>query len=76
MVATKGGTIIASHPGTSDLLEFDRAGNLLRSSPTGLTECHGITIVDEGDTEYLWIADIGLKSQKTNRNGGFESRCP
>ena len=74
VAVTAAGNIIASHPGTSELLEFNPNGDLLRSSPTGLTECHGICLVNEGGTEYLWIADTGSKQHKIEINGGYEYR--
>ena len=70
VVATDAGHIIASHPATPDLLEFDQDGKLLGTVPTSLTECHGITLVKEGESELLWIADIGKKRHKMN--GGYE----
>ena len=72
VAVTAAGNVIASHPGTSELLEFNPNGDLLRSSPTGLTECHGICLVNEGGTEYLWIADTGSKQHKIETNGGYE----
>ena len=72
VAVTGAGNVIASHPGVSHLLEFSPDGDLLRSSPTGLTECHGICLVEEAGAEYLWIADTGAKQQKTATNGGFE----
>jgi hypothetical protein len=61
MAVSESGQIIASHPGQPAILVFDRDGNLQAASDTGLTEAHGITIVKEGDSEYLWIADNGSK---------------
>jgi DNA-binding beta-propeller fold protein YncE len=40
---------------------FDEDGNAQRSWDLGLNEAHGMTLVKEGDTEYLWIADNGRK---------------
>ena len=57
MVVTGGGELITFHPGDPELLAFDKDGNLLRSSTTGLTNAHGIAIVQEGEAEYLWLAD-------------------
>ena len=48
VAVTAAGNVIASHPGTSELLEFNPNGDLLRSSPTGLTECHGICTGQRG----------------------------
>ena len=61
VVVTSRGTVVAAHPARADLLEFDHAGKLLSRSPTGLTECHGITLVSENGTDYLWVVDTGRK---------------
>jgi hypothetical protein len=58
IVATGGGEIIGFHGGR--LVAFDTEGHLLRTVETGLTEGHGITLVREGDQEYLWVSDPGF----------------
>ena len=58
---TEAGHIIACHQEKATIQTFDSNGNLLSSWESGLTEAHGITIVKEGATEYLWIADTGRK---------------
>jgi len=58
IVATGGGELIGFHAG--QLVAFDRDGHLLRTAETGLTEGHGITLVKEGDDEYLWVSDPGF----------------
>jgi hypothetical protein len=58
VVATGRGEIIGFHGG--QLVAFDRDGHLLRTVETGLTEGHGITLVNEGDDEYLWVSDPGF----------------
>lgn len=63
VVVTGDGDVITFHPGDPTLLVFDRAGKLKHSHDTGLTEAHGITLVKEGGSEYLWIADNGRKRQ-------------
>ena len=50
----------------------DRNDKLLRSVATGLIECHGNILVQEGDTEYLWIADNDQKGLTVN--GDYEYR--
>ncbi len=57
------GDIIAVAPSDATVLVFDANGALRQSFATGLTEGHGLTLVAEGDTEYLWIADHGVKRQ-------------
>jgi hypothetical protein len=58
VVATGGGEIIGFHAGL--LVAFDTAGRLLRVVDTELTEGHGITLVREGDEEFLWVSDPGF----------------
>jgi len=64
---SESGHVIALHQEDATVLVFDGDGNLERSWPSGLIEAHGITLVKEGDTEYLWIADNGRK--RLARNG-------
>jgi hypothetical protein len=58
VVATDGGEIIGFHAG--QLVAFDTEGRLLRVVDTDLTEGHGITLVREGDDEFLWVSDPGF----------------
>ena len=64
LVVTEAGNIIAFHPGEPSVLELNREGDLQRSLRINVTEGHGITIVKEDESEYLWIADNGSKRQK------------
>ncbi|HVC33803.1 MAG TPA: hypothetical protein VNL16_09865 [Chloroflexota bacterium] len=61
VVATADGKIIAFHPGDPTTLVFDRDGNLQSAWNADLAEAHGMTVVQDGGTEYLWIADQGAK---------------
>ncbi len=61
VVVTESGDIITYHQGDPTVLVFDKDGNLLRSFDTGLSEGHGMTLVREGGSEHLWIADPGAK---------------
>jgi hypothetical protein len=58
VVATDDGEIIGFHAG--QLVALDTEGHLLRVAETGLTEGHGITLVREGDEEFLWVSDPGF----------------
>ncbi len=64
IAVTSRNTIVVGHPARADLLEFDVDGKLLGQTATGLTECHGVTCVTEGDTDYFWVVDIGRKYQR------------
>ena len=61
VVVTRSGQVITYHSSDPTVLVLDREGQLLRSWNTDLTEGHGLTLVQEGDSEYLWIADPGRK---------------
>ena len=61
VVVTEAGKIITLHQGDLTMLEFDPNGTVERTWELGLSEAHGITLVKEGATEYLWIADNGRK---------------
>ena len=72
VVVSETGDIIAFHQADRTFLAFDSDGNLKRSWPSGLTEAHGITLVKEGETEYIWVADNGRK-QEASLNYGYPS---
>ncbi len=78
MVITEADEIIGFHQGDSTFLVFDKDGNLRRTWDVDLTEAHGITLVKEGETEYLWVADCADKPAKDNgyefRSGVFSGR--
>ena len=61
IVVTESGNVITCHPGDPNVMTFDRDGNLLGSWQGDFADAHGITLVNEGGTEYLWIADNGSK---------------
>ena len=65
VAVTEASEIVAFHQSDRTFLFFDRDGTLKRSWRSELTEAHGITIVKEGGTEFLWVADNGRKSQAT-----------
>jgi len=78
IVVTKECEVITGDPLDKKMLVFDKDGNLLRSWDSGLTEAHGMTLVEERGVEYLWAADSGSKmvrkgskyiSQKSRKGG-------
>jgi hypothetical protein len=58
LVVTASGELIGFHAG--QLVAFGSDGHVGRVVRPGLTEGHGITLVQEGDEEYLWITDPGF----------------
>lgn len=61
VAVTASGDVISFHPGDATMLVFDAQGNLSRSWATNFADAHGMTIVMEDGTEYLWVADNGRK---------------
>ena len=67
LVVTASGELIGFHAG--QLVAFDEQGGVLRVVRPGLTEGHGITLVREGDEEFLWITDPGFVHVCSNEDG-------
>ena len=61
MVVTEAGDIITCHSGNPTVLVLDKEGNLKSSWDGDFADAHGMTLVKEDGTEYLWIADNGSK---------------
>lgn len=61
MVVTESGDVITCHAGDPTVMTFDQEGNLKSSWTGDFVDAHGITLVNKGGTEYLWIADNGTK---------------
>jgi hypothetical protein len=66
VAVTADGEIVTFHPGEPALLFFAPDGQLLRQLATALTVGHGITVSDEGGTEYLWLADPGSRAVRVD----------
>jgi hypothetical protein len=67
LVVTAAGEVIGFHAG--QLVAFGRDGQVVRTARPGLTEGHGITLVEEDGTEYLWISDPGFVFTYTVEDG-------
>jgi len=67
LAASANGEVIGFHAG--QLVAFDVDGHILRVVRPGLTEGHGITLVREGDEEFLWITDPGFVFGYTDAGG-------
>jgi hypothetical protein len=67
LAVTAAGEPIGFHAG--HLVAFDDVGHVLRVVSTGLTEGHGITLVQEDGEEYLWISDPGFVFVATADDG-------
>ena len=66
IVPSETGDIISYHQADGTVLRFDRDGNLKSSWQGWFADAHGMTLVKEGDTEYLWVADNGRKRKHTD----------
>ena len=61
IVVTESGNVVTCHPGDPVVMTFDGDGNLVSSWQGDFADAHGITLVNEGGVEFLWIADNGSK---------------
>ena len=62
IVVSETGSIIAFHQADPTVLIFDEDGTMTGSWDATIQNAHGMTIVKEGDDEFLWLAD-NLTSQ-------------
>ncbi|MGM0944671.1 MAG: 6-bladed beta-propeller [Bacteroidota bacterium] len=53
----------------NNVIIYDQSGKYLDSWTLNLSAAHGLTLVDEGDAEYLWIVDNGGRVLKTTLGG-------
>ena len=75
IVVTQTGDIVTFDQGNCAVVVFDKDGNHRRLWDADVTNAHCMTLVKEGDTEYLWIADNGAKLVKeTNYENIMSSR--
>ncbi len=66
MVVTDSGEVITCHSGDHTVLFFDGDGRLVKSWDGDFSDAHGITLVRDGLSEQLWIADNGSKRHHTH----------
>ncbi len=65
----KGRMIMLTDEAKNNVIIYDQGGKLLSTWTLGLDRAHGLSIVDEGDAEYLWIVDNGGRVIKTTLEG-------
>ena len=63
VAVTESGDVVTFHPGDSTILVLDHTGGVRRTWELPVADAHGLTLVKEGGTEYLWVADNGRKRQ-------------
>ena len=57
VVVTEAGEIMIFYEDGPSVLTLDKNGNVQRSWDSSLTNAHGMALVKEGESEYLWLAD-------------------
>lgn len=65
----KGRMFLLTDEARNNVIIYDQSGKFISSWTLGLNSAHGLSIVDEGDAEYLWIVDNGGKVLKTTLDG-------
>lgn len=66
--------ILLTDEAKNNVIIYDQSGKYLDSWTLNLPAAHGLTLVDEGDEEYLWIVDNGGKVLKTTLDGKVVSQ--
>ncbi|MCL4507049.1 MAG: hypothetical protein M1434_03335 [Chloroflexi bacterium] len=57
VVVTDSGNVMVFNQADPAVLTFDKQGKLIDSWGDRFAGAHGMTLVKEGDTEYLWLTD-------------------
>ncbi len=70
VVVTKSGQIIVFHQANPAVLIFNADGTLAHSWGENFSGAHGLTLVNEGDKDYLWLTDqVSSEVVKTTLDG-------
>ncbi|ERM84714.1 peptidylglycine monooxygenase [Rhodonellum psychrophilum GCM71 = DSM 17998] len=67
----KGRLIMVTDEARNNIIIYDQSGQLLESWTLGLEAAHGLTLVEEGEEEFLWIVDNGGRVIKTDLQGNI-----
>jgi hypothetical protein len=65
----KGRLLMVTDEPKNNIIIYSQDGKLLDSWTLGMTAAHGLSIVDEGGEEFLWIVDNGGRVVKTDLKG-------
>ena len=65
----KGRMILLTDEAKNNVIIYDQGGKLISTWTLGLDRAHGLSLVDEGDAEYLWVVDNGGRVVKTTLDG-------
>ena len=66
VAVSEAGDVVTYHPGDPSVMIFDRTGRLKSSWEADFADAHGMTLVKNAGTEYLWVADNGAKRRAAN----------
>ena len=64
IVSSQSGTIIFFNQADPSVVTVDRNGGLVGTWPSDLAGAHGMTLVNDGGAEHLWMADATADSPK------------
>ena len=71
VVSPKTGNVITFHQSEPKILVFSQDGELVSSWEAGVQNAHGMTLVQEGKDEFLWLADnLSAQVVKVSVGGG------
>jgi len=65
----KGRLLMLTDESKNNIIIYDQSGKYLDSWTLGLGSAHGLSLVDEGGEEFLWIVDNGGRVIKTDLKG-------
>lgn len=65
----KGRIVMVTDEPKNNIIVYDQSGKLLETWTLNMDRAHGLTLVDEGDVEYLWISDNAGRVVKTSMDG-------
>lgn len=72
----KGRMIMVTDEVKNNIIIYDQSGKLITTWTLELNRAHGLSLVDEGDAEYLWVVDNGGKVVKTTLDGKIVAEIP
>ncbi|WP_304517725.1 twin-arginine translocation signal domain-containing protein [Cecembia rubra] len=72
----KGRLIMVTDEPKNNILIYNQSGKILDSWTLNLNAAHGLSLVDEGGEEFLWVVDNGGRVIKTNLNGKTITEIP
>lgn len=65
IAVTAAGDVVAVSHDSAEAVLLGPDGSLRHAFPTGATQGHGLVIAVDDGTEYLWLADNGVRREKT-----------